>query len=149
MSVSTVGAATSSDAGYTFPIFAGFGDTKTYNGLLAHSGGLRFTKGGKSAVLRRFVAVRAGKQVAGCWPRSPRLKGGCGHIARAARRFAKKPDRARYTTQWVKLRYPKAAKRVVTADEALLQAGQGDRAREPDQSRQERRERQRHPHAGT
>ena len=68
VSVSTVGAATSSDAGYTFPIFAGFGDTKTYNGLLAHSGGLRFTKGGKSAVVRRPVAVRVGKKSRGAGP---------------------------------------------------------------------------------
>jgi hypothetical protein len=113
VSVSAVGGATSGDEGFTFPIVAGFGDTKTYNGLLAHSGGLKFSKGGKSVVLRRFVAVRAGKvsvllaQIRG--------KGGCGHIAKAARRFAIKPDRDRYTDPFAKLRYPKAAKRVVKA----------------------------------
>jgi len=122
VSVSTVGTATSSDAGYTFPIFAGFGDTKTYNGLLAHSGGLRFTKGGKSAVVRRPVAVRVGKKSL-VLVQIPRLKGGCGHIAKAARRFAKKNDRARYTTKWVKLRYPKAAKRVVTATKSYCKQG--------------------------
>jgi hypothetical protein len=122
VSVSTVGAATSSDAGFAFPVFAGFGDTKTYNGLLAHSGGLRFTKGGKSAVVRRPVAVRAGKTSV-VLVQIPRLDGGCGHIAKAARRFAKKNDRARYTTKWVRLHYPKAAKRVVQATKSYCKQG--------------------------
>jgi hypothetical protein len=122
VTVSTVGAATSNDTGYSFPVFAGFGDTKTYNGLLAHSGGLRFTKGGKSAVIRRPVAVRAGKTSV-VLVQIPGLKGGCGHIARAARRFAKKHDRARYTTKWVRLHYPKAAKRVVKATKNYCKQG--------------------------
>ena len=122
VSVSTVGTATSGDAGYTFPVFAGFGDTKTYNGLLAHSGGLRFTKGDKSAVVRRPVAVRAGKTSV-LLVQIPRLKGGCGHLAKAARRFAKKHDRARYTTKYVRLRYPKAAKRVVQATKSYCKQG--------------------------
>lgn len=122
VTVSTVGGATSGDAGYTFPIFAGFGDTKSYNGLLAHSGGLRFTKGAKSAVVRRPVAVRVGKASV-LLAQIPRLKGGCGHIAKAARRFAKKNDRARYTTKWVRLRYPNAAKHVVKATKSYCRQG--------------------------
>jgi hypothetical protein len=122
VSVSTVGTATSGAGGFTFPVFAGFGDTKTYNGLLAHSGGLRFSKGERSVVLRRFVAVRLGKRSA-LLAQIPGAKGGCGHIASAARRFAKKPDRARYTTKYVKLRYPNAAKRVVQATKAYCKQG--------------------------
>jgi hypothetical protein len=112
VSVSTVGSATSGAPGFSFPVVAGFGDTKTYNGLLAHSGGLKFSKGGKSVVLRRFVAVRAGK-LSVLLAQIPGARGGCGHIERAARRFAKKHDRARYTTKWVRLHYPQAAKHVI------------------------------------
>jgi hypothetical protein len=122
VTVSTVGPATSDDAGYTFPIFAGFGDTRTYNGLLAHRGGLRFTKGDKSAVLRRFVAVRA-RKFAVLLAQIPRRKGGCGHLARAARRFAKKPDRNNYSDPWAKLRYPKVVKRVIRATKRYCRQG--------------------------
>jgi len=114
VAVSPVGTATSGESGFSFPIVAGFGDTKTYNGLLAHSGGLKFSKGAKSVVLRRFVAVRVGK-LSVLLAQIPGARGGCGHIERAARRFAKKPDRARYTTKWVRLRYPQAAKHVIKA----------------------------------
>ncbi|HEU0023229.1 MAG TPA: hypothetical protein VFQ12_01270, partial [Thermoleophilaceae bacterium] len=122
VTVSTVGPATSSDAGYTFPIFAGFGDTKTYNGLLAHSGGLRFTKGDQSQVLRRFVAVRT-RRFAVLLAQLPGRKGGCGHIAGAARRFAKKPDRNNYADPWAKLRYPKVVKRVIKATKRYCKQG--------------------------
>jgi hypothetical protein len=112
VSVSPVGAATGDASGFTFPIVAGFGDTKTYNGLLAHSGGLKFTKGGKSAVIRRFVAVRTGK-FAYLLAQIPRAKGGCKRIDNAARRFAKRPDRTTYADPFARLRYPKAAKHVI------------------------------------
>ena len=112
VSVSPVGSAGSGPSGFSFPIVAGFGDTKTYNGLLAHSGGLKFTKGGKSVVLRRFVAVRAGK-LAVLLAQIPGARGGCGHIAQAARRFAIKRDRSQYTDPFAKLRYPKAVKHVI------------------------------------
>ena len=122
VSVSTVGSATSSDSGFTFPIVAGFANTKSYNGVLAHGGGLKFTKGDRAAVLRRFVAVRAGKlavllaQVRG-------VKGGCGHIARALRRFANKPDRNNYSDPLAKLRYPRAVKHVVAATKRYCKQG--------------------------
>ena len=114
VAVSPVGTATSGESGFTFPITAGFGDTKTYNGLLAHSGGLKFSKGARSVVLRRFVAVRAGK-LSVLLAQLPGARGGCGHIAKAARRFAKRPDRSRYTDPFAKLRYPKAVKHVIKA----------------------------------
>jgi hypothetical protein len=71
-----VGQATAEGGGYVFPIAAGFGNTKTFYGLLAHKGGLRFSKGERSAVVRRFVAVR-GKRGAVLLAQVPGLKGGC------------------------------------------------------------------------
>ncbi|MBN1529912.1 MAG: hypothetical protein JW895_12685 [Thermoleophilaceae bacterium] len=122
VSVSTVGAATSGGGAFTFPIAAGFGDTKTYRGLLAHSGGLKFSKGDRSVVLRRFIAVRAGK-LAVLLAQIPGARGGCGHIAQAARRFAIKPDRDRYTDPFAGLRYPKAAKRVIKSVKRYCKQG--------------------------
>ena len=78
-----------SDGGsFVFPIAAGFGNTRTYNGLLAHKGGLKFTKGERSAVVRRFVAVRVGGVGAVLLAQIPGLKGGCGHLRRGLARFA-------------------------------------------------------------
>jgi hypothetical protein len=122
VSVSAVGGATFGAEGFNFPVVAGFGDTKTYNGLLAHSGGLKFSKGGKSAVLRRFVAVRAGK-LAVLLAQIPGARGGCGHIAQAARRFAIKRDRTQYTDPFAKLRYPKAAKHVIKSVKRYCKQG--------------------------
>jgi hypothetical protein len=80
---------------WTFPIALGIGDTKTFNGVLAHSGGLKFTKGSKSYVARRFVAVRF-KKHAYLLAQVPGLKGGCPKarsavalIKRAARKHPK------------------------------------------------------------
>lgn len=112
VSVDPVAPATAANGTFTFPIFAGFGDTKTYNGLLAHKGGLKFTKGNKSAVVRRFVAVRLAKTSV-LLAQIPGVKGGCQHVAKATRAFAKKHPRARYTTRKAALKYPKAAKHVV------------------------------------
>jgi hypothetical protein len=122
VSVAPIAPATAVDSGFSFPIAAGFGDTKTYNGLLAHKGGLKFTKGGKSLVVRRFVAVRA-RGLAVLLAQLPGVRGGCGHIERAARKFAKKHDRARYTTKWVRLHYPKAAKHVIKAVKRYCKQG--------------------------
>jgi hypothetical protein len=58
VSVAPVGKATAESGSFVFPIHTGFGNPRTFNGVLAHSGGLKFTKGGRSLVLRRFVAVR-------------------------------------------------------------------------------------------
>ena len=50
VTVTTTGPATTGGPppSYTFPITQGLGSTRTFNGVLAHSGGLRYTKGGKS-----------------------------------------------------------------------------------------------------
>jgi hypothetical protein len=86
IAVAPVGQATAEDGGYVFPIAAGFGNTKTFHGLLAHKGGLKFTKGERSAVVRRFVAVR-GKRGAVLLAQVPGLKGGCGRLRSALVRF--------------------------------------------------------------
>ena len=122
VSVAPVAPGTSASPGFTFPITAGFGDTKTYNGILAHGGGLKFSKGGKSLVVRKFVAVRAGK-LAVLLAQIPGAKGGCKHIAAAARKFAIKPDRNNYSDPWAKLRYPKAVKRLIAATKSYCKKG--------------------------
>lgn len=122
VTVTAVAPGTSAGPGFTFPIAAGFGDTKTYNGMLAHSGGLKFSKGGKSLVVRRFVAVRAGK-LAVLLAQIPGKKGGCKHIASAARKFATKPDRNNYSDPWAKLHYPKAVKRLIKATKSYCKKG--------------------------
>src|SRR3954453_9675561 len=53
VSVEPVGPATAGYGTFTFPVVAGFGDSDTYNGVLVHSGGLRFSKGSRSGVVRR------------------------------------------------------------------------------------------------
>jgi hypothetical protein len=114
VSVSPIAPATDANPGFSFPIVAGFGNTKTYNGLLAHSGGLRFTKGDKSAVLRRFVAVRAGK-LAVLLAQIPGRKGGCKHVAQALRKFARHHHGYFDPLSEAARRYPKAARHVVKA----------------------------------
>jgi hypothetical protein len=86
ITVAPVGGATTEGDGYVFPIAAGFGNTKTFYGLLAHKGGLKFTKGERSAVVRRFVAVRV-KNAAVLLAQVPGLKGGCGRLRAALARF--------------------------------------------------------------
>jgi hypothetical protein len=86
VSVAPVGQATAENGGYVFPIAAGFGNTRTFYGLLAHKGGLKFTKGERSAVIGRFVAVRA-KRGAVLLAKVPGLRGGCGHLRAGLVRF--------------------------------------------------------------
>jgi hypothetical protein len=86
IAVAPVGDATAEGDGYVFPIAAGFGNTKTFYGLLAHKGGLKFTKGERSAVVRRFVAVRV-KNAAVLLAQVPGLRGGCGRLRSALVRF--------------------------------------------------------------
>jgi hypothetical protein len=95
VSVAHTGTAKAEGSGFTFPIGAGVGNTKTFNGVLAHSGGLKFTKGGKSYVTRRFVAVHVRKQ-AYVLAQVPGLKGGCAKARKAVRlvkRIARKHPR--------------------------------------------------------
>ena len=84
VTVAPTGEATAENGSFVFPIAAGFGNTRTYNGLLAHKGGLKFTKGDRSAVVRNFVAVRVRGAGAVLLAQIPGLRGGCG--APAARR---------------------------------------------------------------
>ncbi|MBA2631336.1 MAG: hypothetical protein H0U84_10015 [Thermoleophilaceae bacterium] len=122
VAVAPVGPATFGEAGFTFPVFAGFGDTKTYYGLLAHSGGLRFTKGDKSAVVRRFVAVRV-PGVSILLGQIPGLPGGCGHIAKALRRYAKSHPGVLRKVRRAAQQYPKAARHVVQATKRYCKEG--------------------------
>lgn len=114
VAVAPTGRATSEEGSFTFPIVAGFGNTRTYNGLLAHAGGLRFSKGDRSAVVRRFVAVRAA-DTAVLLAQIPGLAGGCGHVKRALRHFAVKHPGVRRGARRLAQRYPKAARHVVRA----------------------------------
>lgn len=103
VTVTATGPATAggSPPGFTFPVAQGFGSTTTFNGVLAHSGGLRFTKSGKSYVIRRFVAVRFKKQ-AYVLAQVPGLKGGC-KKARKVIRLVKHAAR----------RHPRVARKLV------------------------------------
>jgi hypothetical protein len=112
VSVETTGAASAANGSFTFPIAAGFGDTKTYEGLLAHRGGLRFSKGDRSAVVRRFVAVRAGG-TAVMLAQVPGLRGGCGHLKQALQRYAANHPGVRHKVLWAARHYPRAARRFV------------------------------------
>ena len=114
VSVATTGPATSADGKYTFPIVAGFGDTQTFNGVLVHSGGLRFTKGDRSVVVRRFVAVRAADKAL-VLAQLPGKRGNCGQVKRALRRFAVNNPRVAKGVRRLAKRYPKAARKAVRA----------------------------------
>jgi hypothetical protein len=114
VSVTTTGPATANGGTFTFPIAAGFGDPQTFNGVLAHSGGLRFTKGNRSAGVRRFVAVRAG-DTAVLLAQLPGLRGNCKQVKRALIRFAVNNPGVRKGVRRVARQYPQAARRVVAA----------------------------------
>jgi hypothetical protein len=86
ITVAPTGRATAEGSNYVFPVAAGFGNTRTFYGLLAHRGGLKFTKGDRSAVVRNFVALRA-KRGAVLLAQVPGLRGGCGKLRSALVRF--------------------------------------------------------------
>lgn len=122
VTVGAVGPATLAEGNITFPIFAGFGNPKSYNGVLAHNGGLSFTKGDRTQVLRRPVAVRyAGQSV--LIAQLPGLKGGCALLRKGIRRFA--INNPGYTDPLKKaaLRYPKAAKQFIKATKRYCSQG--------------------------
>ncbi|MEA2333082.1 MAG: hypothetical protein QOH58_3220 [Thermoleophilaceae bacterium] len=108
VSVAPVGQAVAEEGSFVFPIAAGFGNSGNFNGLLAHSGGLKFTKGDRSAVLRRFVAVRAGR-TAVLLAQIPGLRGGCGHVRQALRQFAATHPRAGKAAR----KHPKATRHLL------------------------------------
>jgi hypothetical protein len=114
VAVSPTGQATFANGVFTFPIAAGFGDTATYDGVLAHAGGLRFSKGYESAVVRRPVAVRAG-DTAVLLAQLPGLPGNCGHVKRALRRYLINHPGVKHRVWHLAQQYPKAARHVVRA----------------------------------
>jgi hypothetical protein len=104
ITVAPVGAATAEGGGYVFPIAAGIGSPRTLYGLLAHKGGLKFSKGERSAVIRRFLAVRV-KRGAVLLAQVPGLSGGCGRLRAAYARFnIEHPGGLRHTPPVRKLR---------------------------------------------
>jgi hypothetical protein len=86
IAVAPVGATTVEGDSYVFPIAAGLGSPRSFHGLLAHKGGLKFTKGERSAVVRRLVAVRV-RRGAVVLAQVPGLRGGCGRLRAALARF--------------------------------------------------------------
>jgi hypothetical protein len=112
IAVETTGAATSAGGAFAFPIAAGFGDTQTYEGVLAHRGGLRFSKGERSAVVRQFVAVRAG-DTSVLLAQLPGLPGNCAHVKRALRRYLVNHPGVRRKVWHLAKQYPRAARHVV------------------------------------
>ncbi len=114
VSVTPTGQATFADGVFTFPIAAGFGDSATYDGVLAHAGGLRFSKGYESAVVRRPVAVRAG-DTAVLLAQLPGQPGNCGRVKRALRRYAVNHPGVTHKVWHLAKQYPRAARHVVRA----------------------------------
>jgi hypothetical protein len=114
VTVEPTGPATFAGGVFTFPIVAGFGSSETYEGVLAHAGGLRFSKGERSAVVRRPVAVRAG-DTAVLLAQLPGLPGNCGHVKRALRRYAANHPGLKHKLWRLAHRYPKAARHVMRA----------------------------------
>lgn len=112
--VQPTGPATLAGGVFTFPIAAGFGDTETHDGVLAHAGGLRFSKDYRSAVVRRPVAVRAG-DTAVLLAQLPGLPGNCGHVKRALRRYLFNHPGVKHRLWHLANQYPKAARHVVRA----------------------------------
>jgi hypothetical protein len=98
VTVAPTGEAIAEDGAFVFPIAGGFATHRFKGGLLAHKGGLEFTKGERSAVVRNFVAVRVRRAGAVLLAQLPGLRGGCGHLRAALARFA--------------LEHPRTAKRV-------------------------------------
>lgn len=90
VAVSPVAPATRADA-FRVPIVAGFGATRTFRGILAHGGGLKLSRGGRSVEVRRLVAVRAlrGSVLLAQVPGRP---GGCAYTGRFERLFPARRD---------------------------------------------------------
>lgn len=124
VAVQPTGPATFADGAFTFPIFAGFGDTDTYDGVLAHAGGLRFSKGDRSAVVRRLVAVRAG-DTAVLLAQLPGLPGNCRQAKQALRGYAANHPGVKHRVWYLANQYPRAARRLVRALRRYCSEGRG------------------------
>lgn len=96
VAVAPTGAATAENGSFVFPIVAGFG-THSYSGLLAHDGGLEFTKADRSVVVQNFVAVRVRRAGAVLLAQLPGLRGGCAQLRAGLAHFAlEHPTKARH-----------------------------------------------------
>jgi hypothetical protein len=123
VAVAPTGEATAENGGFVFPIAAGFGNTRTYSGLLAHKGGLKFTKGDRSAVVRNFVAVRIRGAGAVLLAQIPGLKGGCGHLSQALHTFALEHPAAAKNIRRVARNHPKGTRHLLRAVWNYCQGG--------------------------
>lgn len=122
VAVEPTGPATFANGAFTFPIVKGFGNTRTYEGVLAHAGGLRFSKGDRSAVLRRLVAVRAA-DTSVLLAQLPGRPGNCGQVKRVLQRWlSNHPGVKRHLWQLAR-QYPKAARHVVRSLRDYCQQG--------------------------
>jgi hypothetical protein len=115
--------ATAEEGSFVFPISAGFGNPRTYNGLLAHKGGLQFTKGDRSAVVQNFVAVRVRNVGAVLLAQIPGLRGGCGHLRAALHQFALEHPAAGKRVRQVARNHPKATRHLLRAIWNYCQGG--------------------------
>jgi hypothetical protein len=115
VTVAPTGEATAENASFVFPIAAGFGNPRTYSGLLAHKGGLQFTKGDRSAVVQNFVAVRVRGVGAVLLAQIPGLRGGCGHLRAALKTFALEHPRTSKQVRRVARNHPKATRHLLRA----------------------------------
>jgi hypothetical protein len=108
VTVAPTGKATTSNGSWTFPVAAGFGVLPSYNGVLAHAGGLKFTKGDSSLTLRRFVAVRSGRRAV-VLAQLPGRRGSCGALNGRLGKFKAATKRA---GKKAAKRWPKATRDV-------------------------------------
>lgn len=115
VSVAPVAPATFGGGAFTLPIRAGFGNTKNYQGILVHKGGLQFSRGQRSFVVRGFVVVRTKPSGAVLLAKIPALRGGCANIRNAVRRFLVNHPVYRNKVRRLVKRYPKAARKVLQA----------------------------------
>jgi hypothetical protein len=115
VSVAATGRATLANGAFSLPVVAGIGRTQDFTGVLVHAGGLRFTKGGRSVLIQKLVAVRTQRNAV-VLAQVPGLRGGCAKVASALRRFAATHPR------FVR-RHPGVARRVVRAARATCAGG--------------------------
>ena len=122
VAVEPTGPATFANGAFTFPVVKGFGNTKTYEGVLAHAGGLRFSKDDRSAVMRRLVAVRAA-DTSVLLAQLPGRPGNCGHVKGALQRWLSNHPGVKRHLWKLAHQYPKAARHVVRSLRDYCQQG--------------------------
>jgi hypothetical protein len=123
VTVAPTGEATAENGSFVFPIAAGFGHPRTYSGLLAHKGGLQFTKADRSAVVRHFVAVRVRGVGAVLLAQIPGLRGGCRHLRQALHTFALEHPAAAKNARRVARNHPKGTRHLLRAVWNYCQGG--------------------------